>query len=124
MSSISMTCFAASYAVALALEITRLFFRSGVRGALMLGFAAAGLVAQTLFLVARAMEGDRTISGWFDWYLLAAWILTASYLYLTVYHPTSPFGLFVLPLVLLLIAIVARYTTRSEPVSLERDVTD
>ncbi len=87
MSNISMTCFAASYAVALALEVTRLFFRSGVRGALMLGFAAAGLVAQTLFLVARVSEPNRTIPGWSDWYLLAAWVLAATYLYLTYYHP-------------------------------------
>jgi ABC-type uncharacterized transport system permease subunit len=100
-----MTCFAASYGVALTLEITRLFFRSGVRGALMLGFAAAGLVAQTLFLIARGAEGGRTISGWSDWYLLAAWVLAATYLYLTYYHPKNPIGLFVLPLILGLIAV-------------------
>jgi len=105
MSNISMTCFAASYAVALALEVTRLFFRSGVRGALMLGFAAAGLVAQTLFLVARVAEANRTISGWSDWYLLAAWVLAATYLYLTYYHPRNQIGVFVLPLILGLIAV-------------------
>jgi ABC-type uncharacterized transport system permease subunit len=36
---------------------------------------------------------------------LAAWVLAATYLYLTVYHPTNPIGLFVLPLVLGLIAV-------------------
>ena len=40
--NISITCFLASYAVALALEVSRLFFRSGVRGALMVGFSTAG----------------------------------------------------------------------------------
>ncbi len=41
---ISVFCFAASYTVTLALEISRLWFRSGVRGAVMLGFAGAGLL--------------------------------------------------------------------------------
>ena len=53
-SRISVVCFAASYAVALACEASRLLFRSGVRGAVMVGFAAAGLVAHTAFLLWRA----------------------------------------------------------------------
>ncbi len=53
-SGISVVCFAASYAVALACEASRLVFRSGVRGAVMVGFAAAGLFAHTLFLGWRA----------------------------------------------------------------------
>ena len=47
---ISVVCFAASYLVALACEGSRLLFRSGIRGAAMVAFAAAGLVAHTLFL--------------------------------------------------------------------------
>ena len=50
-SGISVVCFAASYAVALVCEASRLLFRSGVRGAAMIAFAAAGLLAHTLFLV-------------------------------------------------------------------------
>ena len=34
LSGVGIVCFAASYTVALALEVTRLFFRSGIRGAL------------------------------------------------------------------------------------------
>ena len=48
MSGISVTCFAASYLVAWLLELSRLFFRSGIRGAVMVGFASAGLLAHTL----------------------------------------------------------------------------
>jgi len=106
MSGISITCFAASYAVALALEITRLFFRSGVRGAVMLLFAGAGLLAQTLFFVYRAMhEPNAPLSSEFDWYLIAAWCLMLAYFDLTIHHPKTPFGLFVLPLVLGLIGM-------------------
>ena len=50
---IEVICFAASYTVALVLEISRLLFRSGVRGTVMLGFAGAGLVAHSVYLYYR-----------------------------------------------------------------------
>jgi hypothetical protein len=101
---ISVVCFAASYAVALAFEASRLLFRSGVRGAAMLGFATAGLFAHTLFLLWRAInEPVVPLSSEFDWYLLAAWLLAAGSLWLTVANPKTPVGLFFLPIVLLLI---------------------
>ncbi len=105
-SGISVFCFAASYAVALVLELTRMFFRSGVRGALMLGFAGAGLVAHTLFLGYRAATASGApLSSAFDWYLLGAWVLVVVYLYLTWYHPKTSIGLFLLPLVLALLGL-------------------
>lgn len=108
LAGISITCFAASYTVALVLEITRLFFRSGVRGALMVGFASAGLLAHALYLGYRAtVEHTAPLSSEFDWYLLAAWLLTAIYLYLTIFHQHTMFGVFVLPFVLGLIAVAA-----------------
>lgn len=101
LSGISIVCFAASYAVALACEASRLAFRSGVRGAAMVAFAAAGLFAHTLFLVWRAVDGGAApLSSPFDWYLLAAWLLAAGYLWLTVSNPRTPVGLFLLPIVL------------------------
>ncbi len=103
---ISITCFAASYSVALALEVSRLWFRSGVRGAVMIGFAAAGLLAHTLFLTYRAMTAvSAPLSSEYDWYLIAAWSLAVLYLYLTICHPKNAFGLFTLPVVLALIAV-------------------
>jgi ABC-type transport system involved in cytochrome c biogenesis permease subunit len=103
-SGISVVCFAASYAVALACEASRLFFRSGVRGAAMVGFAAAGLLAHTLFLGWRAAhEPAVPLSSAFDWYLLAAWLLAGGYLWLTLSNPRTPVGLVVLPVVLGLI---------------------
>jgi len=42
LSGVGIICFTSSYAIAWALEISRLLFRSGVRGAIMLGFAGAG----------------------------------------------------------------------------------
>jgi ABC-type uncharacterized transport system permease subunit len=104
LSGISVVCFAASYGVALVLESTRPLFRSGLRGALMLGFAAAGFVAHTLFLYYHAMSvAGSPLSSKRDWYLVAAWVLAGVYLYLASYHPKTAFGVFILPLVLGLI---------------------
>jgi len=103
-SRISVVCFAASYLVALACEASRLVFRSGIRGAVMVGFAAAGLIAHTLYLGWRAThEPAVPLSSPYDWYLLAAWLLACASLWLTVANPRTPVGLFMLPLVLGLI---------------------
>ena len=56
LSGVSTICFAGSYAVALLLEVSRLVFRSRVRGLAMIGFAGAGLVAHTAFLYYRAVS--------------------------------------------------------------------
>lgn len=110
-SGISVFCFAASYAVSLMLEVSRLLFRSGVRGAIMIGFAVAGLLAHTLFLAHRAYLAyaahQPPLASSFDWFLMAAWFLSVGYLYLTLHHPKTAIGVFVLPVVLLLIAAAA-----------------
>jgi ABC-type transport system involved in cytochrome c biogenesis permease subunit len=104
LSGISIVCFAASYAVALACEASRLLFRSGVRSMVMVGFAAAGLLAHTLFLGWRAVaESSVPLSSPFDWYLLTAWLLAAGYLWLALANPRTPVGLFLLPVVLALV---------------------
>ncbi len=119
MSGISITCFAASYAVSLGLEVTRLWFRSGIRGAVMLGFAAAGLLAHTLFLVHRALTMTGSpLSSEMDWYLLAAWLLVAVYLGLVWSRPKTPFGLVLLPLALGLIG-AATFLANHEPFARE-----
>ena len=56
LSGVGIICFASSYAVAWALEISRLLFRSGVRGVVMLGFAGTGLVAHSAFLYYQAVK--------------------------------------------------------------------
>ena len=83
-------------------------FRSGIRGAIMLGFAAAGLFAHSIYLYHRALlSPDAPLSSMRDWYLVAAWLLVVVYLYLIYYHPRAAFGLFLLPLVLVLIGAAA-----------------
>jgi ABC-type uncharacterized transport system permease subunit len=108
----SIFCFAASYAVALLLEITRLFFRSGIRGAILLGFGAAGFFAHTIFLVYQAGSEAVPLASEFDWYLVAAWLLAAVYLYLTLHFPRTAVGLFTLPLILVLVAVAAKFANQ------------
>ncbi|MGC3971730.1 MAG: cytochrome c biogenesis protein CcsA [Pirellulales bacterium] len=112
LAGISLTCFTASYAVALLLEITRMWFRSGLRGVIMLGFAAAGVFAHTIYLGKRATESIGTpLSSEFDWYLIAAWALAAVYLgwsarqQLVANERRTAVGIFILPLVLGLVAV-------------------
>jgi ABC-type uncharacterized transport system permease subunit len=110
---ITITCFAASYLVALLLELSRLLFRSGIRGAVMLGFAAAGFVAHTMFLGYRWFTEREWLNSEFDWYLLAAWVLAAVYLYLVAYHRQNPIGLFILPVVLMLVLVAQFWASRT-----------
>ncbi len=111
MSGISITCFAASYGLTLLLEISRLFFRIPVRVAVMVGIALAGLLAHSLYLtvVARAelLSGskDTLLSNWHDWCLVAAWVLTAVYLGFVLSRPQNAVGIFLLPIVLILIGV-------------------
>ncbi len=122
LAGVKLICFTASYGVALVLEISRLYFRSGVRGAVMLGFAGAGLLAHTIYLFYSVVAFYRTagpnaspLSSKQDWYLVAAWLLAIVYLYLTYFHPKALFGVFILPLVLALIGIAAVADTEPFP---------
>ncbi len=113
LSGIQIICFAASYAVALALEVTRLVLRSRVRSAVMRAFAGAGFLAHTLFLCNRVLHADGSfLSSKQVWCLMAAWALAAVYLCLSVFRPRAAFGIFLLPLVLGLVGAGALLDNR------------
>ena len=57
--NISITCFAASYAVVFALEISRIFFDVSFRKYVRVGFAAAGLFAVASSPALSALEHRR-----------------------------------------------------------------
>ena len=108
LSKISVTCFAASYLVALICEISRLFFRLPIRWAVMFGFGVAGLLAHGIYIILQtnmSSSASSPLGNWSIWCLLAALLLVASYLWLTYRHPNAQTGLFVLPLGLALIGI-------------------
>lgn len=120
LSGISLTCFGASYAVAWALELSHLVLRRG-RQWLLWGFVLAGFLAHTLYLGYRVVELSASpLSSPFDWCLVAAWLLMASFLYLSWYFPRAGLGLYMLPLTLLLVAAATqadRTPFEAEPAS-------
>ena len=109
MDKVHVFCFLASYVLALALEGLRLWRRGAVLKALALGFGFAGLAAQSLYLVARSRATDLPplLSSGHDWLLVLAWTAVVFYLFLSValwiIDRDIPMGLFILPVVLLLI---------------------
>ena len=84
LSGVQIICFASSYAIALALEISRLLFRSTIRGMLLADFRGGGIAGpHRIFLYYRAVQPSGIpLSSNQDWYLLAAWVLAVIYLYL------------------------------------------
>ncbi len=112
LTKITIVCFFGSYVVTLLLDVTRLLFRAPIRIAVMWTFAVAGLFAHSVYLWLRVQEelpSASPLSNWHDWCLLIAWTLTATYLLIGVWRPESAAGMFILPLVLILIGLAYIY---------------
>lgn len=112
LTGISLVCFSTSYAITLGLEVSRLFFRMPIRVVVMLLFAVIGLAMQTLYLYNRATDqalASVPLSNWHDWYVIAAWVLAAAYIYLAASRPQTSVGLFLLPVVLVLIGVACAF---------------
>ena len=103
----SLICFLASYLVAFALEMVH-FRRGGAWGRwLGLAFAAAGLLAQTWYLLNRGHQANLPplLASTHDWMLVVAWLVMLVYLVMAVWSSRLNLGIFVYPLVLLLIGV-------------------
>ncbi len=108
LSGISVICFAASYAVAFALDVSRLFVRVVARTAVMISFAAAGLFAHSVFLLYQFRALPIQGSPLFTWYtgcLSFAWTLVLAYLLLFAVSRRTTAGLMLLPTSLVLIGM-------------------
>ncbi|HZU35152.1 MAG TPA: cytochrome c biogenesis protein CcsA, partial [Gemmataceae bacterium] len=105
MNRITILCFGASYAVALLLELLQLFWPRRIQRYLALGFAGAGLLAHTLFLLAQPLA----LASEFWSVVFLAWILSIFYLYGSIHHRRLAWGVFVLPIVLGLTALAATF---------------
>ncbi|HUG90421.1 MAG TPA: cytochrome c biogenesis protein CcsA [Planctomycetaceae bacterium] len=118
---VSVFCFLASYLCAFGLECRRLYHRTGLTRACVLLFAAAGLVAHTLYLWNRhAQTGlPPLMSSTHDWVLVLAWMAILVYLFLLVADRQLAIGVFLLPLVLALVGLA--YLVSREPTQIVRD---
>jgi ABC-type transport system involved in cytochrome c biogenesis permease subunit len=103
---VTVYCFAASYAVAFALEVLFQLWRVPVLRVLSLGFGMAGLLAHTVYVLVQPLE----LSSPFGSLIFLGWILSVFYCYGTLHHRRFAWALFVLPLVLGL-TILAKLST-------------
>jgi len=127
MFNVTVFCFLASYLVAFGLELTRLLKRNRISRLVMTGFAVAGLVAHTWYLLNRHQQTHLPplLSSTHDWMLVLAWVLVLFYVFLllilSITKQDLAVGVFALPVVLLLVA--SAYFLNQEPggaVALER----
>src|SRR5689334_23045941 len=103
MERVTLFCFAASYAVALGLELWHLFRRRPVHRLLANLFGAAGLLAQTIYLAVQRPP----LGGQYGLLLVLAWIPAIFYLFGSLHHTRLAWGVFVLPVILTLVALAA-----------------
>ena len=111
LSGISITCFAASYALVWLLELTRILFRVPLRQFLIQGMTLAGLFAHSVYLAIRISnlwnQSGMALGSWSVWCLVVAWILVFGYVWTAIRQPKTMIGLFLFPLVLTLIVAAA-----------------
>lgn len=105
MVNVTVFCFLASYLVAGVLEGIRLRGKSVINLYLIKGFAVAGLVAHTWYLINRSQQTNLPplLSSTHDWLLVLAWLAVVLYLFLTAFDSDLALGLFLIPVVLALI---------------------
>jgi ABC-type transport system involved in cytochrome c biogenesis permease subunit len=116
MDRLSVLCFAGTYTLALASDLVRFVLRTGTRWYLTVGLTTLGWVVQTAYLANLARQGHRLpVATVFESLLVLSWILTAIDLYLVVRSPReSAVGLFILPLVLVLVVLAGLTAPRAD----------
>ena len=108
MTRIWLSCFAFSYAIAMILEISRLFFRAPIRFLIIVGITIAGIFAHTVYLwlkFQKDFSGGTPMASWYDWCLMVSLAVAITYAIIAIKKNENSVGIFFLPLVLLLILI-------------------
>ncbi|MEW4487485.1 hypothetical protein AB1L42_05355 [Thalassoglobus sp. JC818] len=103
--NVTVFCFFASYLCALVLELTQFLRQSVTMKWSSLGLTFAGLIAQTIYLVERSRQTDLPplLGSSHDWLLVSAWLAVVWFLGMKVWDSRLSIGIFVLPLVLVLV---------------------
>lgn len=120
LSGVTIVCFAASYGVAFALELTRLFYRVSLRTAIMVGFMVAGILAHTIYLGREAqlgLTGGSPLSSWYHGCLVVAWILAVAFVFLSLKQlgdKPTPIGIIFLPTILALVAVSQIFPAKAQ----------
>lgn len=122
LANVGIICFLASYLAALVFEIWRLRSRNKTSRALMLFFVVAGLCAHTIYLLmrSRASHLPPLVGSQRDWMLVLAWLMVVFYLVFTLLDESSALGVFILPIVLLVVAATYWVGDAPQPVLAEQ----
>jgi ABC-type uncharacterized transport system permease subunit len=98
-------CFFASYFVALILEVVQTGWSSRWGRWAAIAVATAGLLAHSAYLIVRSQKAGLPplFASMHDWLLVLAWLGAAVYLVVQTVNPRMAVGIFVLPLVLVLV---------------------
>lgn len=106
---LSVLCFAGTYGLALAADLTRFIVRTRPRWDLTIGLTALGWLVHTAFLANLAWRTQSLpISTAFQSLLVLSWILSGIALYLLLSAPKpAAVGVFILPVVLALLAVAS-----------------
>jgi ABC-type transport system involved in cytochrome c biogenesis permease subunit len=124
LAQVQIYCFLMSYVVSLIGEAWIVLRRQSTLARLVvLAFTLAGFFAHTVYLVTRSRTAGLPplLSSQQDWLLVLAWIGALLYLVLLVSHRQLAHGLFMLPAILLLVAIAV---FASQQVTGQLDQTD
>ncbi len=115
MPNVNLFCFLASYLVAFGLDMIRLRAKSAWNRWIALLFGAAGLLAQTLYLLLRSSQTQQPplLSSAHDWLLVLAWLAVLIHLFVSLLDSTIASGLIVWPVVLMLVG--SSYFVTSTP---------
>ena len=108
MEKITLFCFAASYATALGLELFHQFRRRPVHRLAATLFGAAGVLAHTVLLAVRRPP----LVGQYGLLLALAWVLAVFYLSGALHHTRQAWGIFILPVVLVLVGLAEVFRPR------------
>lgn len=115
MVNVTVFCFLASYLVSGVMEAFRLRGKSTFNRLILKGFALAGIVAHTIYLYNRSQQTNLPplLSSTHDWLLVLAWLAMVLYLFLTLFDSDLAIGLFLIPIVLVLIG--SAYFLQQQP---------
>lgn len=115
--NVTIFCFFASYVCAFALELTQFLKQSKVLNWAAMALSLAGLLAQSIYLVERSRQTalPPLLSSSHDWLLVSAWLAIVFYLGVKAWDRSLSVGLFVLPLVLVLVVSSRFVSTTPNP---------
>ncbi|MCA8994656.1 MAG: cytochrome c biogenesis protein CcsA [Planctomycetaceae bacterium] len=111
---VSVLCFFASFTIALLLELSQFLYRTRVTRLGAIGFTAAGVIAQTIYLTVRSQQHDLPplLGSSHDWLLVLAWLTAVALIGVQVWNLEFSLGVFLLPVVLVLVG-AARFVSEA-----------